>query len=189
MPARLRRLGEDLWIADGPIVNFYSFPYPTRMALVRLSDGSLWIWSPIHLQPQLHEEVKALGKPAHLVSPTKIHHLFLGEWRKAYPAAKLWGLPALARKRRDLDFNGELGDLPPKEWEREIDQVIFRGSLFKDEVVFFYRASRTALFADLIENFSLEFLHSPPAGVVGKPRSRVCGKSRSRAEWHRWSGV
>jgi hypothetical protein len=50
----------------------------------------------------------------------------------------------------------------PRRWEREIDQVTFRGSLFMDEVVFFHRASRTALFADLIENFSLEFLHSTP---------------------------
>jgi hypothetical protein len=68
MPERLRRFA-DLWIADGPIVNFCSFPYPTRMGLLRLSDGSLWIWSPIHLQPQLREEVEALGNPAHPVSP------------------------------------------------------------------------------------------------------------------------
>jgi hypothetical protein len=154
----LRRFGDDLWIADGPIVNFFSFPYPTRMALVRLSDGGLWIWSPIHLDSQLSDEVEGVGKPAHLVSPNKLHHLFLSEWKTRYPAAKLWGLPAVARKRRDLEFRGELSDLPPKEWERGIDQVVFRGSLFMNEVVFFHRASRTALFADLIENFSLEFL-------------------------------
>jgi hypothetical protein len=158
----LRHFGDDLWIADGPIVNFFSFPYPTRMALVRLSDGGLWIWSPIHLDSQLSDEVEGVGEPAHLVSPNKLHHLFLGDWKMRYPAAKLWGLPAVARKRRDLEFSGELSDLPPKEWEREIDQVVFRGSLVMDEAVFFHRASRTAIFADLIENFSLEFLHGSP---------------------------
>jgi hypothetical protein len=162
MPDRLRHSGEDLWIAEGPIVDFYSFPYPTRMVLARLSNGGLWIWSPIHLDPQLMREVEALGEPAHLVSPNKIHHLFLAEWKSAYPGAKLWGLPAVARKRADLDFNGMLGDLPPGDWSREIDQVIFRGSLFMDEAVFFHRSSRTAIFGDLIENFSAEFLTNTP---------------------------
>jgi hypothetical protein len=162
MPDRLRHFGDDLWIADGPVVDFYSFPYPTRMAMARLSDGDLWVWSPIHLDPQLRDEVEALGKPAHLVSPNKIHHLFLGEWKAAYPSAKLWGLPAVARKRRDLEFGCELGDQPPKDWEGKIDQAVFRGSLFMDEVVFFHQLSRTAIFADLIENFSLEFLRDTP---------------------------
>ena len=142
MADRLRPFGHGLWVADGPVVDFYSFPYPTRTAIARLSDGSLWIWSPIHLDPQLRDEVEALGQPAHLVSPNKIHHLFLGEWKGAYPSGKLWGLPAVARKRRDRAFAGELGALPPGEWERDIDQVVFRGSLLMDEVVFFHRSSR-----------------------------------------------
>ncbi len=159
MPDRLRHFGDDLRVADGPVVDFYSFPYPTRMAMARLSDGGLWVWSPIHLDPQLKDEVEALGEPAHLVSPNKIHHLFVGEWKAAYPGAKLWGLPTVAR---DLEFGGDLGDLPPKEWEREIDQTVFRGSLVMDEVVFFHRASRTAVVADLLENFPLEFLRNTP---------------------------
>jgi len=162
MADRLRPFGHGLWLAEGPIVEFYSFPYPTRMAIARLSGGGLWVWSPIHLDPQLRNEVEALGKPAHLVSPNKIHHLFLGEWKAAYPDAKLWGLPAVARKRRDLAFGGELDDLPPGEWKGDIDQAVFRGSLLMDEVVFFHRSSRTAIFADLIENFSLEFLRNTP---------------------------
>ena len=71
--------------------------------------AALWVWSPIHLDPQLRDEVEALGKPAHLVSPNKIHHLFLGEWKAAYPGAKLWGLPAVARKRRDLELRRRTG--------------------------------------------------------------------------------
>jgi len=35
----------------------------------------------------------------------------------------------------------------------DIDQVAFRGSLFMEEVVFFHRASRTAIFGDLIQRF------------------------------------
>ncbi len=162
MPSRLQILADDLWVAEGPLVNFYSFPYPTRMVIARLSDGALWIWSPIHLDAQLTDEVAQLGAPAYLVSPNKIHHLFLPEWKAAYPDAKLWGLPPVTRKHRELDFAGILTDSPPPAWRGEIDQVIFHGSIFMDEVVFFHRRSRTALFADLIENFSPGFLSDTP---------------------------
>ncbi|MGH7813718.1 MAG: DUF4336 domain-containing protein [Candidatus Binataceae bacterium] len=160
--AELQPLGENLWVADGPIVDFYSFPYSTRMAVARLSSGALWIWSPIPLADPLRAELAALGRPAHLVSPNKIHHLFLGEWKKTFPNAKLWGLPSVIRKRPDLNFTGALADDPPEEWRGEIDQTVFRGSPAMDEVVFFHRASRTAIFADLIENFSMEFLRTTP---------------------------
>lgn len=161
MPDKLQPFGDGLWVADGPVVNFYSFPYPTRMVLARLGDRRLWIWSPIHLDAQLKEEVERIGEPADLISPNKIHHLFLGEWRASYPEAKLWGLPEVARKRKDLDF-GLMVDRPPREWDGEIDQAIFHGNLLMDEIAFFHRPSHFAIFADLIENFSADFLSSTP---------------------------
>ncbi len=159
---RLQSVGDRLWIADGPVVDFYSFPYPTRMGVARLGGGKLWIWSPIPLDSQLKEEIDSLGSPTHLVSPNKLHHLFLTEWAEAYPEAKLWGLPAVVRKRRDLHFDAALNDQPPADWEGEIDQVVFRGSLLMDEAVFFHCRSRTVLFADLIENLEGAFLRDTP---------------------------
>jgi hypothetical protein len=44
---RLSAFGPDIWIADGPTVPFYALPYPTRMVLVRLGEGGLFVWSPI----------------------------------------------------------------------------------------------------------------------------------------------
>ena len=71
----LREFGKDLWIAEGPVVPFLGmFPYPTRMAVVRLSDGGLWIWSPLALDDMLAKEVEALGPVRYLISPNKLHH-------------------------------------------------------------------------------------------------------------------
>lgn len=44
---RLESVAEGLWVAEGPVVNFYGFPYRTRMVVVRLPDQSLWVWSSI----------------------------------------------------------------------------------------------------------------------------------------------
>lgn len=150
----LRALGEELWLAEGPVVRFLRFfPYPTRTVLVRLADGGLWVWSPTALGPELAKQVEALGPVTHLVAPNALHHLYLAEWRERFPAARLHAAPGLARKRPDLCFQTELSDVPDPAWAREIDQVVFRGSRFLEEVVFFHRRSRTALVTDLIQRF------------------------------------
>ena len=33
----------DIWVASGTIVDFQGFPYPTRMVVVRLNRGWLWL--------------------------------------------------------------------------------------------------------------------------------------------------
>jgi hypothetical protein len=149
----LQSFGPDIWVVEGPVVSFYGFPFPTRMVLIRVSDGGLFVWSPIALTPELKTAVDALGPVAHLVSPNAIHHLYLGEWKAAYPAAKLYAPPGLAKKRKDLHFDAALDDSPPAAWAVDIDQVEMAGSSVLTEIVFFHRKSRTAIFADLIENF------------------------------------
>jgi uncharacterized protein YjiS (DUF1127 family) len=154
----LEEIGSSIWLADGGTVDFYGFPYPTRMVIIRLTDSPLWIWSPVELTDELRREVDALGPVEHLVSPNRIHHLFLSSWQTAYPDARLWGPESTIRKRRDLVFQAPLNNEPPPDWAQQIDQFWFTGSPFLDEVVFFHRASRTAILADLSENFSASFL-------------------------------
>lgn len=150
--------GPEIWIADGPAVPFLTFPYPTRMAVVRLQEGSLFVWSPIALTAELQAEVEALGEPRFLVLPNNLHHRFLAEWKSAYPRAKLLASPGLRRRRRDLAFDADLSDAPDPGWAEDIDQVLFRGSVVMTEAVFFHRVSWTAIFADLIENLPRDFV-------------------------------
>ncbi len=153
-PYGLQPFGQDIWIADGPtVVAAAGFRYPTRMAAIRLADGSLFIWSPVAPDDALRAEIDALGPVAHLVAPNSLHHVFIGDWKRAYPAARLWAAPGLAAKRGDLAFDGELGDEPPPDWAGEIDQAVVRGNAITTEVVFFHRASGTAIFTDLIQQF------------------------------------
>lgn len=156
----LVQLDAGVWLAEGDIVDFYGFPCSTRMVIAQLPNGGLWVWSPVRLNDDLREAVAALGTPTHLVSPNRLHHLYLEDWKAAWPSAKLWGPASTIKKRGDLSFEAPLEHEPPTDWEGELDQAWFHGSLLFDEVVFFHKPSRTVIFADLTVNFSQDFLEA-----------------------------
>jgi hypothetical protein len=147
----LEEFGPSLYVAEGTTVPFLGFPYPTRTAIVRLTDGTVWVWSPIALTPDLERAVDTIGPVRHIVSPNKIHHLFLKEWSDRWPDARLHAPPGLAARKPELHFDSELGDESDPAWTADIDQTIFHGSFVLEEVVFFHRASRTAFFCDLVQ--------------------------------------
>ncbi|WP_377831141.1 hypothetical protein ACFKHW_38490 (plasmid) [Bradyrhizobium lupini] len=120
-------IGEDIWIIEGDIVSFYGFPYPTRSVAIRLQDGCLWIWSPVELTNQLRQGVTAIGSPTHLVSPKKLHHLYLKSWQEAVPHARLWGPASTLRKRPNLNFEPPLVDEAPSHWAGQTSNAGFEG--------------------------------------------------------------
>jgi hypothetical protein len=146
----LKEFDKEIWIADGPSVAVAGFHYPTRMAVIRLSNGGLFVWSPTQLTASLQADVDSVGQVWHIVAPNSLHHLFLPAWKRAYSEAQVYAPPGLRRKREDIVFDADLGSAPNPAWAGEIDQVVMR-SLITTEVVFFHVESRTVLFADLIQ--------------------------------------
>ena len=160
----LKPVGEDLWVIDGPVVRMAYFggsiPFPTRMVVARLTNGDLFLWSPIEPGGGVRAEIDALGPVRHLVSPNKIHYAHIAAWKRIYPEATAWASPGVreraASQRIAVSFDADLRDEPDPAWRGDLDQLIFRGSRFMEEVVFFHRKTRTLVLADLIENFEPE---------------------------------
>ncbi|MBN9220664.1 MAG: DUF4336 domain-containing protein [Mesorhizobium sp.] len=154
MAGILREFGPGIWIADGPTVTAAAgFHYPTRMAVIRLSSGGLFVWSPTALTDALRAEVDALGEVRFLIAPNSLHHVFLADWQRGYSGAGVYAAPGLREKRRDIRFDGDLGDMADADWAGDLDQVVMRGNRITTEVVFFHRRSKTVLFTDLIQHF------------------------------------
>lgn len=156
----LEPFGEEIWIAAGGEVTSAGFRYPTRMAVIQLEDGALFVWSPVALTPALRESVDALGAVRFIVTPTAMHHLALPEWRAAYPKALLYAAPELCKRTPHIVFDVVLGDEPAPGWAGQIDQAPMHGNAIATEIVFFHRKSGTVLFADLLQNF-------PPGWFAG----------------------
>lgn len=193
----LQAFGDNIWLADGVEVDVAGFRYPTRAAIIRLRDGGLLVWSPVALSPALRAEVDALGAVHHLVPPNSLHHVFLRAWQDAYPLARVHAPPGLRRKRPDIAFNGDLDDDAALPWAGDLDQVVIR-NLITSEVVFFHVASRTVLFADLIQQLApaslsgwralvarLDLMAGPEPQVPRKFRLACIDRAAARASLQR----
>jgi Domain of unknown function (DUF4336) len=153
-------IGRDIWIVDGPVVRMRyglgSLPFPTRMTVVRLPDGRLWLHSPVKITSGLVPRIEALGPVAALVAPNRLHWMALGEWQEVFPEAVTWAAPGL-RPRRGFRIDHVLDDDSPS-WGGAIAQLLVPGR-FMTEAVFLHRDSRTLILTDLIENFERGRVH------------------------------
>jgi hypothetical protein len=177
----LKPIADGLWVVDGGVSWMalaigLRIPFPTRMVVIQLPSGGLVLWSPTAPSHRLRAQVDALGPVAHLVSPNKLHYAQIGAWKRAYPDAVAWASPGVRERARasrmEVTFDADLGDAAEQAWDGTLDQVVFRGSRVVEEVVFFHRASRTAILADLIENFEPRRL-----GTVMAATMRLVGAS------------
>ncbi len=141
-----------IWIDSIPL-KYYGLNMGTRMTVIKLCDGNLFLHSPTELTGKLKSELDKIGKVKFLIAPNKLHHMYLKEYMNAYPDAEAFGAKGLPEKRKDITFTGILNDCPIKEWEENIDQVVFEGSVFSNEVIFFHRGSQTLIVTDLLEQY------------------------------------
>ena len=162
----LKPFGPDIWVVDGGITHMSYFgskvPFPTRMAVVKLSNGGLWVWSPVEGGEDLFAQIEAIGPVAHIVSPNAIHYEHIPQWAERFPHARVWASPGVRNRSEKqgvvVAFDQDLLCAPPPDWSETIDQTIFKGSRVLEEVVFFHKPSGTLILADLIENFEAEKL-------------------------------
>ncbi|MBI3785650.1 MAG: DUF4336 domain-containing protein [Deltaproteobacteria bacterium] len=151
----LRELANNLWVADRPLKLIVG-DIGSRMTVLRLADGGLFLHSPVRLDAETRAALDAIGSVRHVVAPSLVHHFFVAEYAIAYREAQLCAAPGLPQKRQDLKFDALLSDEAPTAWRDEIEQHCFRGVPRTNEVVFFHRASRTLLLTDLAFNVRAE---------------------------------
>ena len=154
----LKPVCESVWIADGPLIRFGmpwpKFLFPTRMTVVRLASGDLFVHSPTPLTPDLRREIERAGRPRYIIGPNRIHYWWLPEWKAAFADADVYLAPRLKEQAGGrIDFDGIALDREAGyPWDAEIATLPVVGD-FMTEVVFFHRPSGTLVLTDLIENF------------------------------------
>jgi hypothetical protein len=145
----MRLVAAELWVVETPL-RFRGIEVGRRMTVVRLWGGALLIHSPAPLSLELRQALTELGDVRFVVPASSMHgHLFMEQYRAAFPDVELFSAPGLDRKRKDLVFDGALGSGPDPRWSEVIDQAAVLGHRFVTEIVFLHRPTRTLIVGDL----------------------------------------
>ncbi|SCX84191.1 hypothetical protein SAMN05216420_10169 [Nitrosospira sp. Nl5] len=54
-------------------------PFPTRMTIIRLACGGLFVHSSTWLTPELKVEIAKMGTPRWIIGPNRIHYWWIPE--------------------------------------------------------------------------------------------------------------
>jgi hypothetical protein len=150
----LRPFGENIWTADGPLVRDMRIWFTTRMTVVKLASGSMWLESPIPVSDDTLKSITDMGPVRYLVANTARHVWRLDAAHTLFPDAQLW-VPRethMTLKQGDLQFTGTLTDTPPDDWADDFEQLVFKGNSLLAEVLFYHKKSGTVILGDLIQN-------------------------------------
>ncbi|KAM4065151.1 nuclear protein Qri2/Nse4 [Hirsutella rhossiliensis] len=168
---------DDLMVTRNVTPNIATFSLPFsrfgkiriggRGTLVKLSSGALAIFSPVALTAATQAKVAEMGgNVGYIVAPDIEHHIFVSEWAKQYPSAKLIGPEGLAEKREKQRGDPKIGqDKFDVVFTKENKRQVRLGADFDAdfayeyvdghtnlELVFLYKPERVLIEADLMFN-------------------------------------
>jgi hypothetical protein len=138
-----------------------------RGTLVKLTSGTLAVFSPVALTDEAKAKVSEMGgNVGYIVALDYEHHIFISEWAKTYPGAKIIGPEGLPEKRAKQTSDPKVAQdefavvftkagkrdikISP-EFDADFDYEYVDGHA-NLEIVFFYRPDKVLIQADLFFN-------------------------------------
>ncbi|KAF8217781.1 hypothetical protein K438DRAFT_1925147 [Mycena galopus ATCC 62051] len=191
----IREVTQNVWTFSRPFALFGWIHIGGRSTAIKLSNGGVWVIASTPLSDDTKAKLDELGPVEYIIGVNSVHNLYLGEFKRAYPNAKLFA-PAAALERcsdKTLSFDGVWGRDPPETqygFEGDIQACYFSGHKNKD-VAFFHPGSSTLIEADLVVNLPGTEQYSKSAmagrfpffGPLGKPYGWIQSKlAAARAE-------
>lgn len=151
----MRTVAPGIWhIPYAPVKLPGGVRMPISSTVFRLPDRTLLLYSPGAIDDIQAKELAVLGEVAHIVAPSLLHHLYVGDAAKRWPRATVHGAPGLAAKRPDVKFHRVLGrDVDPA-WGDAFNLEIVGGAPRFNEAVLFHRPSGTLSCADFVFNIT-----------------------------------
>ncbi|RFU30362.1 hypothetical protein B7463_g5979, partial [Scytalidium lignicola] len=174
-----------------PFLRFGRFKIGGRATIVKLSNNSLAVFSPVALTPSVRSKLDSLspGSPvAYLIAPDVEHHVYLSAWATAFPQAKIIGPEGLPEKRATQSKTDKtVLNLPfstvftkKNKFEVKIDADFDSDFMYEyvdahpnRELVFFHKPTATLIEADLMFNLPATEQYSrtnvsPTSGFASK---------------------
>jgi hypothetical protein len=151
MRGELVQHADGLWTVAFPH-RFLGLHLGTRMTVLRLPDGALWLHSVVAIDDFLADEIQAQGPVRHIVMPSLYHHVYAADAIQRWPVARVYAPAAMRQKRPELRIDADLTKTADTAWCGALVPVHLDGSTL-DETMFVHGSTRTLICSDLVENF------------------------------------
>ncbi|KAI1792382.1 hypothetical protein LXA43DRAFT_1093625 [Ganoderma leucocontextum] len=176
----IREVSKDVWTFSCPLSVMNIFPVGGRLTAIKLRNGDVWVLASTPLNDPTKAKLREIGTVKHvhlclgtvwIIGADIYHHMFLADFKKEYPDAKVIAVDAAKTKKAvagaGLKFDGAWGADPPNTkygFEDDIEHCYFPGFLNKD-VAFLHKDSKTLIQADLLFNFPAHEQYSLAGGT------------------------
>lgn len=169
----IRRLTPNITTLSMPFARFGRAKIGSRATLISMPSGAVAVFSPIALTDEVRNAVREMGTLKYVVAPDMVHHIFVGQWHKEFPDARVVAPDGLQQKRekagdQDVRFDtvfkpgqrqGAKADTGEDhevlsvdaEFDREFEAEYVHAHANK-ELVFNFKRDGTLIQADLIFN-------------------------------------
>ncbi|CAJ2504262.1 Uu.00g116560.m01.CDS01 [Anthostomella pinea] len=164
--AVIRNITPNVVTISVPFARFEKVRVGGRGTIIRMTSGTLAVFSPVALTPQAKAKVAEMGgNVGYLIAGDMEHHIFLSEWKKEYPQAKLIGPKGLPEKRAKMtddkvgkeqfafvyDASNMHSNAISDEFAADFE-VEFVDAHASKEIVLFFKPERVLIEADLMFN-------------------------------------
>ncbi|KAI1080232.1 hypothetical protein F5B20DRAFT_119598 [Whalleya microplaca] len=164
--AVIRDITPNIATVSAPFARFGIIRVGGRGTIIRLTSGTLAVFSPVALTPQTKAKVADMGgNVGYLIAGDMEHHIFLSEWAAEYPGAKLIGPKELPEKRAKMnddkvgkepfafvyDASNKRDNSVSEEFAADFE-VAYVDAHANKELVLFYKPDRVLIQADLMFN-------------------------------------
>ncbi|KAI0342603.1 hypothetical protein BDW22DRAFT_1357042 [Trametopsis cervina] len=174
-PTVIREVTQGVWTFSRPFARFGLVPFGGRSTAIKLKSGDVWVLASTPLDEPTKTKLQEIGPVKYIVGGDALHYLFLSEFKKEYPEAKLFApegaVTTHAKKNPDLKFDGAWGkDAEDTKYgfEDDIQHCYFPGHQNK-EVAFFHAESKTLVEADLLFNLPATEQYSKSSASASFP--------------------
>lgn len=141
----------NVYIKEYPI-RYAGCRFYSRLTIVKLSNGQLWIHSPCEITTELKSEIEALGPVGIIVAPGNYHHMHVASCQAAFPSAKTYICPGVETKQPKLKYDTKLHENKAEDlYAEDLEQVLLKGNRVINEVAFFHKPTKTLILVDSIE--------------------------------------
>jgi hypothetical protein len=138
-----------IWITERPVW-FQGVKLRSRMTVVKLSDGKLWIHSAGEPTAELCAELDRLGEVGWVVVPNRYHHIHAPAMKARYPGARVIGPASAKLRNEELGIDVAIDDAKLASLIPDMTGVALRGVPFLDETLFFHTKTRTLIGTDVM---------------------------------------